>query len=107
MKSTKPPKTEDQPQNPKPQYPKTPSPKPKPKTQKLMKNTWGQNEKKDEPVFSIQGLFFLCAREDKSEAIQEHTTTTPYTLTCMYSLGQHQSRVKLNQLNIKVGLMFT
>ena len=72
-----------------------------------MINTWGQNGKKDEPVFSIQGLFFLCAREDKSEAIQEHTTTTLYTLTCMYSLGQHQSSVKLNQLNIKVGLMFT
>ena len=45
MKSTKPPKTEDQPQNPKAQYPKTLSPKPKPKTQKKYEKHLGTERK--------------------------------------------------------------
>ena len=46
---------------------------------------------------SIQGLFSLCAREDKSEAIQKFKVLPLYILTCMNSLEQHTSRVKLNE----------
>ena len=48
-------------------------------------------------LLSIPGLFSLCAREDKSEAIQEFRVLTLYILTCMNSLEQHTSRVKLNE----------